>query len=62
MSLLRPYNDGSRVHLVPPPPAVVVNDEIEYFVEKIISHSDLAIDRTEYLVKWLDMDLRRLHG
>ena len=61
VSLSRPYNDGGRVHLVPPP-AVVVDDEFEYFVQKIISHSDLANDRTEYLVKWLDMDLRRIHG
>ena len=31
---------------------MIVDDEIEYFVEKIISHRDLANDRTEYLVKW----------
>ena len=50
MSLLRPYNDGGKVDRIPLP-AVIVDDEIEYFVKKIIAHRDLTNDRTKYLVK-----------
>ena len=48
VSLLRPYSDGGRVDFVPPP-AVIVDDEIEYFVEKIISQKTWLITRLSIL-------------
>ena len=53
VSQLKPSHDGGRVDLVPPP-NIVLDDEDEYFVERIISHRDLANDKTEYLVKWIE--------
>ena len=50
VSLLKSYHDG-RVDLVPPP-HIILDDEIEYQVERIISHRDLSDNKTEYLVKW----------
>ena len=51
VSLLKSYHDGDRVDLVPPP-HIILDDEIEYQIERIISHRDLSNSKTKYLVKW----------
>lgn len=51
VSLLKQYHDGGRVDLVPPP-ALTVDGELEYFIEKVVTHRDLPNNRSEYLVKW----------
>ena len=50
VSLLRKYKDGGRQ--VAPPPAVLLDGEIEYEVEQILAHVDKSTGRREYLVKW----------
>ena len=56
VSLLRPYQDGTmlRPAVQPPPPPEVIDDELEYEVEKIL---DSRINKRkknalEYLVHW----------
>ena len=61
MSLLRPHNDGGRKDLVPPP-AVIVEDEIEYFVEKIFLTGTWLMKELSILSNGLDLNLRRIHG
>ena len=55
VSLLRPYQDPTsiehRPNPTPPPPAVTINDHIEYEVEYILDHRTRHRHK-EYLVKW----------
>jgi hypothetical protein len=59
VSLLRKYNQNpeefSERHQVPPPP-VIINDEREYEVERILDKRKRR-RRTEYLVKWVGYEL-----
>lgn len=53
VSLLEPYkNDMTPGRRQPPPPAVIINDELEYEVGKILD-SRVRYKRLEYLVEWL---------
>src|SRR4051812_9927880 len=55
VSLLRPYQDPNTVaHRslpAPPPPAVTINDHLEYEVERILDQRT-RFRRNEFLVKW----------
>jgi len=48
VSLLKPYHDDGTVQ--PPPPPELIDGELEYEVEQIISFD---AKRKKYLVKWL---------
>ena len=54
VSRLRPFKDDGRVQ--PPPPPIVVDNELEYEVDKIYAHRDVKVGknrtRREYLVRW----------
>jgi hypothetical protein len=56
VSLLRPYQDPAsiehRTNPIPPPPAVTINDHLEYEVEYILDHR-MRHRHKEFLVKWL---------
>ena len=55
VSLLQPYQDPAsinhRPNPTPPPPAITVNDHVEYEVENILDHRTRHHCK-EFLVKW----------
>jgi len=55
VNLLHKYRSDGTVQ--PPPPPVLVDDQLEYEVERILQHRDVALgrkrSRREYLIKWL---------
>ena len=53
VSLIRPYQDAStlRPPIPEPPPPEILDDELEYEVEKILD-SRISRRKLQYLVKW----------
>ena len=55
VSLLKPYTEPStypgRPPILPSPPSIIVENEEEYEVERILNHRNRR-NRKEYLVKW----------
>jgi RNase H-like domain found in reverse transcriptase/Reverse transcriptase (RNA-dependent DNA polymerase)/Integrase zinc binding domain/Chromo (CHRromatin Organisation MOdifier) domain/Retroviral aspartyl protease/Integrase core domain len=54
VSLLKPYRSDGRVQ--PPPPPVLLNEDLAYHVERILTHRERKYGKTlrkEYLIKWL---------
>jgi hypothetical protein len=57
VSLLTAYRSDGRVQ--PPPPLITVDGDLEYEIERILSHRDRKYGqrvRKEYLIQWLGYD------
>ncbi|CAI7858988.1 unnamed protein product [Closterium sp. NIES-54] len=60
VQLLKPYQDPNKLYTgrqPPPPPLVLVNDELEYEVESVIAHRCRRHGALEFLVRWKGYDI-----
>ena len=65
VSSLKPYLKDGRVQ--PPPPHFIIDGELEYEVEQILTHrlhktGKSKKDKTEFLVKWLGYGIKHNTG
>ena len=50
VSLLKQYYEGGNKNVMPPP--VIIDGQVQYFIEKLVDHHELKDGTREFLVEW----------